>query len=595
MTMKVDGRKLTFLALVFVASGFGCRDSDDSMDKAVGTCLAPLWVSDVGVEMRPGLWIVEGTNKDAPSNHDGSCSQEHGSEQVYGLVAPEDGWIEVALHGMGMDPLLHIRTTCDDPSGELACADDTEGLNSLLYFEAVAGQTYYLLADSFSEDTRGPYYMTVDTRPDGLIFPSGYWRSRGYGYGLLVDESTMSFVELTPDASTCIQVERGPHVAMEKYFDGFHQPSEDLLETHLAERTSTVVFDRSDMVPPECADGVTPLPGNPAYQRDPVLVFDVFSQIFEDHYAFFELRGVSWDLLTANARDEVNAETSDEELFDLMGEMILALNDRHSRLVCPLGQVFGAQFAYVLQLEQELEAAGGGDLEEYREQELDRYYSNIDGYLQQPAEEIGERGLMAVGRLGDEVGYLRITGFAMEGNAELDEALIRMSDVTTLVLDVRINTGGYDVAAMSVASRFAAERTAAFRKSARDGDGETEPRTLYIEPARIFDGRILLLVGPDTVSAGEIFVLAMRALPQVTLMGQPTMGILSDILLRTLPNGWSVGLSNEYYRTMEGDLFEHVGIPPHVSIEHPLFLHEDRAAGIDRGLDFVLDWIEANP
>ena len=61
----------------------------------------------------------------------------------------------------------------------------------------------------------------------------------------------------------------------------------------------------------------------------------------------------------------------------------------------------------------------------------------------------------------------------------------------------------------------------------------------------------------------------MRALPNVTTVGEATLGILSDNLLKCLPNGWEVSLSNEIYTAADGNVYEVVGVPPDFS--EPVF------------------------
>ena len=56
----------------------------------------------------------------------------------------------------------------------------------------------------------------------------------------------------------------------------------------------------------------------------------------------------------------------------------------------------------------------------------------------------------------------------------------------------------------------------------------------------------------------------MRALPQVIVMGQGTAGMLSDNLLKPLPNGWELSLSNEIYTSCDGHVFEGCGVAPDV-------------------------------
>ena len=61
--------------------------------------------------------------------------------------------------------------------------------------------------------------------------------------------------------------------------------------------------------------------------------------------------------------------------------------------------------------------------------------------------------------------------------------------------------------------------------------------------------------------------MAMRELPQVTVMGEATGGGLSDILGITLANGWLFGLSNQEYRAADGEVYEGRGVPPDVMFE----------------------------
>ena len=94
---------------------------------------------------------------------------------------------------------------------------------------------------------------------------------------------------------------------------------------------------------------------------------------------------------------------------------------------------------------------------------------------------------------------------------------------------------------------------------------------------------VVLLTSTGTTSGAEVFTLAMRALPQVTLIGEPTQGAISDKLQKQLTNGFEVGLSNEYYLSPEGDWFESAGIP--VAVEVPQFDPALREQGVDAGLE----------
>jgi C-terminal processing protease CtpA/Prc len=91
------------------------------------------------------------------------------------------------------------------------------------------------------------------------------------------------------------------------------------------------------------------------------------------------------------------------------------------------------------------------------------------------------------------------------------------------------------------------------------------------------------------VSAAEIFSLAMMALPNVTRVGTPTYGILSDSLEKQLPNGWSLGLSNEVYVAADGNLYEGRGIPPNIEVKAQTggSFHERMRLDIDTALALI--------
>ena len=56
-----------------------------------------------------------------------------------------------------------------------------------------------------------------------------------------------------------------------------------------------------------------------------------------------------------------------------------------------------------------------------------------------------------------------------------------------------------------------------------------------------------MIGSPDTASATEIFYMTMSTLPYVTLVGENSNVIYSDILSKSLPNGWEIRLSNEVH------------------------------------------------
>ncbi|HYH14578.1 MAG TPA: hypothetical protein VD794_05135, partial [Flavisolibacter sp.] len=57
--------------------------------------------------------------------------------------------------------------------------------------------------------------------------------------------------------------------------------------------------------------------------------FETFWQTFNDHYAFFQLKGVNWDSTYARYRPRVTSKTKEKQLLSLFEQMVAPLNDGH--------------------------------------------------------------------------------------------------------------------------------------------------------------------------------------------------------------------------------------------------------------------------
>ena len=85
-----------------------------------------------------------------------------------------------------------------------------------------------------------------------------------------------------------------------------------------------------------------------------------------------------------------------------------------------------------------------------------------------------------------------------------------------------------------------------------------------------FTGKIYILTSHATASASELLVLGAKELPNSKIIGSTTEGIFSDILSKKLPNGWTYGLSNMIYETMDGVSYENIGIEPDYKLDYPV-------------------------
>ena len=114
----------------------------------------------------------------------------------------------------------------------------------------------------------------------------------------------------------------------------------------------------------------------------------------------------------------------------------------------------------------------------------------------------------------------------------------------------------------------------------------TAPQPAYVDVSARpgYRGAVVLLIGPETLSGGETFAMAlMGRTPKVTTVGENTQGVFSDVWGRKLPNGWTFGLPTELYLSSSGKSFDGQGVPPDIRV--PVYT----AGDLERGLDGALE------
>jgi Peptidase family S41/Tricorn protease C1 domain len=415
----------------------------------------------------------------------------------------------------------------------------------------------------------------------------GYWLSDGYGL----------FVEAAGDKLQTYEITRVsclPSRTLTKRADGQFAagdsdpifvsagPEPDLLWFHSPDRASSVLFRRAAKRPTVCEK---PTP------NDPETNFEVFWNTFAEQHGFLKHRGVDWAATYKTFRPRVTAATTPEQLFDIFSAMIEPLHDAHTSI--------GAE-----SIHRRFHGKKPGTLQLTDDDKRKTIEIIEQRYLEAPLRS-GCDGHVRYGRLKANAGYLRINQFARyapgghfeDGARALDEALDAAfkdaSQTRGLVIDVRINGGGADPYGVQIAGRLTDKTYIAFIKRARNDaanpDRWTEPQPAKAVPSNKprFLGRVVELIGPDTVSAGETFTMALMGRePHIVRIGENTQGVYSDVLGRTLPNGWRFGLPNEIFLTEDGKDFEASGVPPDIRV--PVFPRSDLDSNRDSALEKAL-------
>jgi C-terminal processing protease CtpA/Prc len=172
-------------------------------------------------------------------------------------------------------------------------------------------------------------------------------------------------------------------------------------------------------------------------------------------------------------------------------------------------------------------------------------------------------------------GYIRILELEGVKKGSLAAALDKIADdfknLDGVIIDIRNNPGGDDSTAITIINRFCDRKRVAFRRKTKIGPGEdefTSLKTWHIEPQgdSQFTGPIVLLTCDSVFSGGEVFALAIKQLPYVTIIGDHTNGIFSYQLEKKLSNGWRYCLSYQKYVSADMVDYEGKGVPANIKL-----------------------------
>ncbi|EDM81481.1 Periplasmic protease [Plesiocystis pacifica SIR-1] len=417
-----------------------------------------------------------------------------------------------------------------------------------------------------------------------------HWRSQGYGYVLEVEDGAASVLHVT--AQTCVRDEAlaGADVSLAEL--GVTPQADALIYT---DSTTQITFERAPELPPPCApdrilDGAA----------DPRATFDLVWHTVDEHFPYFDVVGVDWD----EARDARAQVTDAGSLYATLVELLAPLRDGHMLLSDGVESFDGASATLRARLGPQFEAQSHTqDFGEYVELAAQLNAELVFADYVTPLG-VGANDQIYWGTIDGEVGYVLILGMiglsadidletllaggggwthgdelvAAEiaaAEAAIDAAIDELGDAQALVVDVRFNGGGLDSVSRAIAARFADQARVGYRKAAVHEGALLPPREYVITPvAEPWSGPVRVLSSPLSASGAEVFLMTMREFQHVQLVGQPSLGALSDSLSKPLPlPGWSFSLSNEVYTTPAGERFEFVGVP--VDTEVPVLVLDE--------------------
>lgn len=409
----------------------------------------------------------------------------------------------------------------------------------------------------------------------------GVWQSLGYGRVIAIESEQVQTYDISK--AGCVR--------------SFKEPLNDFGKIiELTDNALVIKYGinhyhhvRLDALPVACGEKIADV-------NNPLLNFDTVWHTFQENYAFFETRKVDWPAAYQQYRSKLSDTSSPAELYAALKAMLDTLDDGHVKLDVPdtlriesSERKTTAEQPSLFELQQSARAA-------ITEKHLvDTHQINAGivrwGWVKHPGEaKIAYIQLNAMLMLAqypiESTGDLRRFYqhyFAYAENREyqyqdevtganmiMGQILPQLRDADAVILDLRFNGGGKDGAGLAVMNHFTDQAQTVFTKKARNSDGFSPPRAIQLQPAdKTYTGPVYLLTAVGTSSAAEIMTLSSMPLKHVTRVGANTEGIFSDALDKMMPNGWEYTLSNEVYEDLQGNQYEHIGIPPNKRLDYP--------------------------
>ncbi len=170
------------------------------------------------------------------------------------------------------------------------------------------------------------------------------------------------------------------------------------------------------------------------------------------------------------------------------------------------------------------------------------------------------------------IGYLGISTFSATLDEQVTKALNKLENdgMTSLIIDVRSNTGGFLDSAVSVASKFIEKGKTIYSLS-----NKSEIETFYDESNEHKEYKVIILTNEDTASASEILAAALKQSYGAILVGKKTFGKGKVQQTMKLEDGSMVKYTSAYWLMPDGKCLDKVGLNPDYEIDNEIVLDEN--------------------
>ena len=327
---------------------------------------------------------------------------------------------------------------------------------------------------------------------------------------------------------------------------------------------------------------------NRHYQHQPLIDLDIVWNTFSQHYGFLALRGISqrqWRAKYIDFKNKALKTTDAKQLFALLSEVLeTAAGEKNlSGVIISADdhvEMQAAQYNWRYQVNKSKNYSRRRAVFNNPEKTyLSAYLETNDTKLQRSKRLFMQGDIWGAtsyfGKIKQQkIGYLQLNSMldfaSLSGKASVADYqelvqgcghfmqqvmdIAKQQNYHKIIIDIRNNFGGYDQIGLLIASYFNDRQRDVFSKQQRiysDSDKLLWSPAYHQQLAsqeNYFSGDIVLLISKHTVSAAEIFAMAMAEIPRVIIIGETSTGSLSDVSSFHTSNGWYVSMSSQIYR-----------------------------------------------
>ena len=313
-------------------------------------------------------------------------------------------------------------------------------------------------------------------------------------------------------------------------------------------------------------------------KNSPRSVFEVFWQVMDERYVYFEEKNLNWDSIYNTYYPKINDHTTDEELKSYFQEIINYIKDGHVSITYDIGKVISYKYHNYSD-------------DNYKILTSRQFYKDFE-----KGNGIGKGSSMA--QVGNSILYIQIYSFNYEPHLEdLFEHIDEYNYQDGIIVDLSWNTGGFRDNLREWTSLFF-EGTETFlytkNKTGKAHTNFSDYKPIDFEGQGYFKNNtpIVLITGGLVYSAGSSFSAIMKELPNCKVFGEATSGGGGSTTYIMLPNNWSLRYSYEKRYDLNKYSLEK-GVQPDTVVIGTVFTNEEGSKiADDKVMDACINYLK---